>query len=146
MESKRQQKFARLLQKELAEVFQRDVPHLLNGAYISISTVRTSPDLGVVKVYLSLLLAKDPKAVVDNVRENTKAIRHALAQRIKSQVRVIPELNFFLDDSAEYAAKMDKIISDLDIPAAPEEDENNDGIPDNDFTRGESDEDEEELR
>ena len=145
MESKRQQKFARLLQKELAEVFQRDVPHLLNGAYISISTVRTSPDLGVVKVYLSLLLAKDPKAVVANVRENTKAIRHALAQRIKSQVRVIPELNFFLDDSAEYAAKMDKIISDLDIPAAPEEDENGDGIPDNDFTRGESDEDEEEL-
>ena len=145
MESKRQQKFARLLQKELAEVFQRDVPHLLNGAYISISTVRTSPDLGVVKVYLSLLLAKDPKAVVANVRENTKAIRHALAQRIKSQVRVIPELIFFLDDSAEYAAKMDKIISDLDIPAVSKEDENNDGIPDNDFTRAESDEDEEEL-
>ena len=141
MESKRQQKFARLLQKELAEVFQRDVPHLLNGAYISISTVRTSPDLGVVKVYLSLLLAKDPKAVVANVRENTKAIRHALAQRIKSQVRVIPELNFFLDDSAEYAAKMDKIISDLDIPEAPK-----DEIPDDDFTRAESDEDEEELK
>ena len=145
MESKRQQKFARLLQKELAEVFQRDVPHLFNGAYISISTVRTSPDLGVVKVYLSLLLAKDPKAVIATVREHTKAIRHALAQRIKSQVRVIPELNFFLDDSAEYAAKMDKIISDLDIPPAPAEDENNDGIPDNDYTRGESDEDEEEL-
>ena len=140
MESKRQQKFARLLQKELAEVFQRDVPHLLNGAYISISTVRTSPDLGVVKVYLSLLLAKDPQAIIAQVRENTKAIRHALAQRIKSQVRVIPELNFFLDDSAEYAAKMDKIISDLDIPAAPK-----DEIPDDDFTRAESDEDEEEL-
>ncbi|MBK0404239.1 30S ribosome-binding factor RbfA [Adhaeribacter sp. BT258] len=145
MESKRQQKFARLLQKELAEVFQRDVPHLFNGAYISISTVRTSPDLGVVKVYLSLLLAKEPKEVIATVRENTKAIRHALAQRIKNQVRVIPELNFFLDDSAEYAAKMDKIISDLDIPAAPAEDENNDGIPDNDFTRAESDEDEEEI-
>ena len=145
MESKRQQKFARLLQKELAEVFQRDVQHLFNGAYISISTVRTSPDLGVVKVYLSLLLAKEPKAVIATVHENTKAIRHALAQRIKNQVRVIPELNFFLDDSAEYAAKMDKIISDLDIPPAPENDENNDGIPDNDFTRGESDEDEEEI-
>ena len=145
MESKRQQKFARLLQKELAEVFQRDVPHLFNGAYISISTVRTSPDLGVVKVYLSLLLAKDPKAVIATVREHTKAIRHALAQRIKSQVRVIPELNFFLDDSAEYAAKMDKIISDLDIPPATAEDENHDGIPDDDFTRAESDEDEEEI-
>ena len=145
MESKRQQKFARLLQKELAEVFQRDVSHLFNGAYLSITTVRTSPDLGVAKIYLSMLLAKNPQEILATVRENTKAVRHALAQRIKSQVRVIPELIFFLDDSAEYAAKMDKIISDLDIPAAPEEDENGDGIPDNDFSRGESDEDEEEL-
>ncbi|MFC5270773.1 30S ribosome-binding factor RbfA [Adhaeribacter terreus] len=145
MESKRQQKFARLLQKELAEVFHRDVSHLFNGAYLSITTVRTSPDLGVVKVYLSMLLAKNPQEILATVRENTKAVRHALAQRIKNQVRVIPELIFFLDDSAEYAAKMDKIISDLDIPPAPEEDANNDGIHDNDFTRAESDEDEEEL-
>jgi ribosome-binding factor A len=145
MESKRQQKFARLLQKELAEVFQRDVSHLFNGAYLSITTVRTSPDLGVAKIYLSMLLAKNPQEILATVRENTKAVRHALAQRIKKQVRVIPELIFFLDDSAEYAAKMDKIISNLDIPAAPKEDENGDGIPDNDFTRGESDEDEEEL-
>lgn len=144
MESKRQQKFARLLQKELAEVFQRDVSHLFNGAYLSITTVRTSPDLGVAKIYLSMLLAKNPQEILATVRENTKAIRHALAQRIKSQVRVIPELIFFLDDSAEYAAKMDKIISDLHIPAATE-DENGDGIPDNDFTRAESDEDEEEI-
>jgi ribosome-binding factor A len=144
MESKRQQKFARLLQKELAEVFQRDVSHLFNGAYLSITTVRTSPDLGVAKIYLSMLLAKNPQEILATVRENTKAVRHALAQRIKSQVRVIPELIFFLDDSAEYAAKMDKIISDLDIPAAPK-DENGDDIPDDDFTRAQSDEDEEEL-
>lgn len=140
MESKRQQKFARLLQKELAEVFQRDVSHLFNGAYLSITTVRTSPDLGVAKIYLSMLLAKNPQEILATVRENTKAVRHALAQRIKNQVRVIPELIFFLDDSAEYAAKMDKIISDLDIPAAPK-----DETPDDDFTRAESDEDEEEL-
>lgn len=116
MESKRQQKFAKLLQKELAEVFQREVTHLFNGAYISLSVVRVSPDLGVAKIYLSMLLAPDPKAVLQSVRENIKAIRQALAQRIKNQVRVIPELIFYLDDSAEYAAKMDKIISDLDIP------------------------------
>jgi len=140
MESKRQQKFARLLQKELAEVFQRDVSHLFNGAYLSITTVRTSPDLGVAKIYLSMLLAQNPQEILATVRENTKAVRHALAQRIKKQVRVIPELIFFLDDSAEYAAKMDKIISDLDIPEAPKED-----IPGDDFTRAESDEDEEEL-
>jgi ribosome-binding factor A len=129
MESKRQQKFSRVLQKELAEVFQRDVSHLINGAYISITLVRVSPDLGIAKVYLSLLLAKQPKEVLEEVQANTKAIRHALAQRIKSQVRVVPELIFYLDDSAEYAAHMDKIISGLDIPPAEDDeagtDENN---------------------
>ena len=120
MESKRQQKFSRLLQKELAEIFQRDVTHFFKGNYISVSTVRVSPDLGVAKVYLSLVLPGDSKTLLQEVRENTKAIRQALAQRIKKQVRVIPDLIFFLDDSAEYAARMDKIISDLHIPPAEE--------------------------
>ena len=122
MESKRQQKFSRLILKELSDIFQRDVSHLVQGAYISISTVRVSPDLGVAKIYLSMMLTKEPKKVLDEIRVNSKIIRHSLAQRIKNQVRVIPELIFYLDDSAEYAAKMDKIISDLHIP--PTEPEN----------------------
>jgi ribosome-binding factor A len=120
MESKRQQKFNRLLQKELAEIFQRDVTHFFKGNLISVSVVRVSPDLGVAKIYLSLVLPGDGKAALQEVRENTKAIRHALAQRIGKQVRVVPNLVFFLDDSAEYAAKMDKIISGLDIPPTEE--------------------------
>jgi ribosome-binding factor A len=123
MESKRQQKFSRVLQKELAEVFQRDVSHILKGAYISITLVRVSPDLGVAKIYLSLLLAQNPQEVIQEIRVNTKAIRHALAQRIKNQVRVIPELIFYLDDSAEYAAHMDKVISGLDIPPPSDDDD-----------------------
>ena len=122
MESKRQQKFSRLIQTEIAEIFQREVPHLFNGSYISVSVVRVSPDLGVAKIYLSLILPGDAKAILQQVKENTKAIRTALAQRIKKQVRVIPELIFYLDDSAEYAARMDKLISGLDIPPADEED------------------------
>lgn len=124
MESKRQQKFSRLIQKEIAEIFQREVPHLFDGSYISVSVVRVSPDLGVAKLYLSLILPGDAKAILQQVRENTKAIRHALSQRIKKQVRVIPELIFYLDDSAEYAARMDKLISGLDIPPAEEEEDN----------------------
>src|SRR5688572_6191176 len=123
MESKRQQKFSRVLQKELAEVFQRDVSHLFNGAYVSITQVRVSPDLGVAKIYLSLLLANNQQEVLQIIKTNTKAVRHALAQRIKNQVRVIPELIFYLDDSAEYAAHMDKIISGLDIPPPSEDDD-----------------------
>jgi len=126
MESKRQQKFSRLIQKEIAEIFQREVTHLFHGAYISVSRVRVSPDLGVAKIYLSLLLGGDSKAILQEVKENTKAIRHALAQRIKNQVRVIPELVFYLDDSAEYAARMDKIINDLDIPPAADDEEKED--------------------
>ncbi|CAN5748212.1 30S ribosome-binding factor RbfA [soil metagenome] len=123
MESKRQQKFAKLIQKELAEIFQREVSHLFNGAYVSVGTVRVSPDLGVARVYLSLLLAHNGKEQIEEIRSNTKTIRHHLAQRIKNQVRSIPELVFYLDDSAEYAARMDKIISDLAIPPAPADEE-----------------------
>jgi ribosome-binding factor A len=126
MESKRQQKFSRLIQKELADIFQREVPHLFGGAFISVSTVRVSPDLGQARTYLSVMLAPNPQELLLEIRLNTKTIRHHLAQRIKSQVRVIPELSFYLDDSAEYAANMDKIFSGLEIPPAPEEDEDDD--------------------
>ena len=126
MESKRQQKFSRLIQKELADIFQREVPHLFGGAYISVSVVRVSPDLGLARVYISVMMAPNPQELLLEVRLNTKTIRHHLAQRIKSQVRVIPELNFYLDDSAEYAASMDRLFSGLEIPPAPEEDEDDD--------------------
>ncbi|WP_114777715.1 30S ribosome-binding factor RbfA [Botryobacter ruber] len=122
MESKRQQKFSRLIQKELAEIFQREVPHLFEGAYISVSVVRVSPDLGLARVYLSVMLAKNKETLLLEIRANTKTIRHLLAQRIKSQVRVVPELVFYLDDSAEYAAQIEKLFSNLDIPPADEED------------------------
>ena len=117
MESKRQQKFASLLQQDLAAVFQRDLPHLFPGLPPGISTVRVSPDLGVARIYLSVLLAGTGEAALANVQDNSKAIRHALGKRIRKQVRIIPELVFFLDDSAAYAAKMDALMGHLDIPA-----------------------------
>lgn len=129
MESKRQQKFSRLIQKELADIFQREVPHLFGGAYISVSVVRVSPDLGVAKVYLSVMMAQNNESVLQEVRINAKTIRHQLAQRIKNQVRIIPELIFYLDDTAEYAAKIDKLFENLDIPPAGEDDEDDETYP-----------------
>ncbi|GAA3938262.1 ribosome-binding factor A [Hymenobacter algoricola] len=124
MESKRQQKFASLLLQDLAAVFQRDLPHLFTGLPPGISTVRVSPDLGVARIYLSALLAGSGEGLLAAVQDNSKAIRQALAKRIRKQVRIIPELVFFLDDSAQYAAKMDAIIGTLHIPAeAPEADD-----------------------
>ncbi|WP_076606534.1 ribosome-binding factor A [Rufibacter radiotolerans] len=138
MESKRQQKFARLIQKELADIFQRDVSHLFHGAYISVSGVQVSPDLGVAKAHLSLLLNPNGREMLKEIQVHTKTIRHELAKRIKNQVRVIPELIFYLDDTAEYAAKMDKILATLDIPSESKED------PTNPFTNPEDETGEEE--
>ena len=127
MESKRQQKMASLLQQELAEVLRRDLPHVLGGGLVpSISAVHVSPDMGVARVYLSLLLGQDAQDRLAQIQEHTKEIRHALGKRIRNQARVVPELIFFHDDSAAYAAHMDKVLTDLDIPPAPPEDEEGD--------------------
>jgi ribosome-binding factor A len=125
MESKRQQKHAKLLQKELGDIFQKEAKHLIGKAMITITRVMVSPDLGFAKVYVSFLLA-DPKATYELINEHKKEIRHHLSKRIGKSVRVIPEIAFFPDDSATYAQYMDKVISDLNIPPAPAEEEEED--------------------
>lgn len=122
MESKRQQKYAKLIQKELGDIFQKEAKHLIGRALVTITRVMVSPDLGFAKAYLSFLIA-DPKKTFELIDEHKKEIRHALAKRIGKTVRVIPELAFFPDDSASYAQHMDQVISSLNIPPAPEEDE-----------------------
>ena len=123
MDSKRQQKMASLLQQELAAVLQRDLPHLFGGGLApSISMVKVTPDLGQARVYLSLILGNDANERIEIVRDNAKEIRHALAKRIRKTARVVPELVFFHDDSAAYAAHMDQVLGTLDIPAPPKED------------------------
>ncbi|UOG74939.1 ribosome-binding factor A [Hymenobacter tibetensis] len=119
MESKRQQKVSSLLQQELATVFQRDLPHLFPGLAPGIAGVRVSPDLGVARVYLSQLLMREGSGqeMLDLVQDNLKQIRQALAKRVRQTLRIVPDLVFFLDDSAAYAAKMDEVLSKLDIPA-----------------------------
>ena len=120
MESKRQQKMASLLQQELAAVLQRDLPHLFGGGMApGISTVKVTPDLGQARVYLSLLLGGDAEARLATMRDNGKEIRHALAKRIRQTARLVPELIFFHDDSAAYAAHMDEVLGTLVIPPAP---------------------------
>ena len=122
MESKRQQKYAKLIQKELGDIFQKESKHLVGKAMITITRVMMSPDLSFAKVYVSFLLA-DPAATYELINEHKKEIRHHLAKRIGKSVRIIPELAFFPDDSASYAQHMDKVISGLNIPPAPEEEE-----------------------
>jgi ribosome-binding factor A len=114
----RQQKFARLIQKELSDVFQRDKRGILENAFITIAEVRVSPDLGVAKVYISMMLAKDKQAILDKLDLHKKEIRKALGDKIRNQARVIPELVFFIDEVEENAIKMEELIRNLNIPPA----------------------------
>lgn len=126
MDNKRQQKFSRLIQKELSEIFQREGKAHFGNAFITVTRVDVSPDLGVARVYLSFMLAPSKQLLLEDIREKVKLIRQHLGNRIRHQARVIPELVFFLDATAEYAAKMDTLISGLNIPPATEEDPDDD--------------------
>ncbi|WP_162340938.1 30S ribosome-binding factor RbfA [Cyclobacterium salsum] len=123
MESKRQQKYSKLIQKELGELFQREGKPLVGKAMVTVTRVLMSPDLGVAKINLSFLLA-DNQQLYSRINDNKGQIRKFLGNRIGKSVRIIPELVFYLDESAAYAQHMDDVISNLDIPDAPDEDEN----------------------
>ena len=129
MESKRQQKVGRQIQKDLGDIFQREARHLINGSFVTVTAVRMTPDLGIARAYLSFLPDKNRKLILEAIQENTRFIRTKLGERVRHQLRVVPELHFYLDDTAEYAAKMDALFAGLDIPPAPEEDEEDNDTP-----------------
>ena len=121
MESKRQQKVARQIQKDLSDIFQKEGRTWFDNAFITVTIVRMSPDLGVARIYLSFLAAKNKGLLLEQIQERNKSIRQLLGQRIRHQLRIVPELHFYLDDTAEYAAKMDSLFANLTIPPATEE-------------------------
>jgi ribosome-binding factor A len=115
----RQQKFARLIQKELSEIFQRDKRGFLDNAFITIAEVKVSPDLSVAKVYISMMLAKDKQGILTKLDTHKKEIRRALGEKIRNQARIVPELAFFIDEVEENAIKMDDLLKSLNIPPSP---------------------------
>lgn len=94
---------------------------MLDGAFVTITTVRVTQDLSIARAYLSVLPEEKKQLVLDNVTEYVKLIRQKLGERVRHQLRIVPNLQFYLDDTAEYAAKMDALFSGLDIPE-PRED------------------------
>jgi ribosome-binding factor A len=121
MESKRQKQVGKQIQKDLSEIFQRDLKSLFGDAFVTITDVKVTPDMGIARVYLSVLLSKEPAEILQLVRENTTSIRGKLGHRVRHQFRIIPELNFYLDDTAEYAQKIEDLFANLHIPPAEEE-------------------------
>ena len=116
MESKRQLKFSKMIQKDLGDIFHHEVQDLIGKAFITVTLVRMSPDLGVAKVYLSMMMVEDKQKLIDHIIERKGYIRKLLSARIGKKARVIPELMFFLDDSMEYSENIDRILKNLNIP------------------------------
>jgi ribosome-binding factor A len=110
MDTTRQNKVARLIQKELGEIFQRETKVFFGTAMITVMQVRISPDLSVARVYVSLFNSKDNKALLEDIKKHTKEIRGKLGDRVKKQLRIVPSLVFFHDDSVDYAMHIDELL------------------------------------
>ena len=121
-ESKRQKQAAGLIQRDLSELFQRNAANWLGKpTFVTITNVTMSPDLSVAKVYLSFVLDDNRQAMMDTLNQRKSDVRRVLGNRIGKAVRVVPELIFYLDESADYASHIDQLLSDLDIPPAEDE-------------------------
>lgn len=116
MNSKRQQQNARMLQKEIGLLFQFDLPEITSSAFITIADVKVTPDLKQAKIYLRFLNVKDTDKLLDLIQKRSWQIRKALAQKIRNQVKYIPELMFHLDQTLEDAEKMEQMFKNLNIP------------------------------
>ena len=109
MESTRQAKIARLIQKELSELFRKQTA-AMGGVLVSVSAVRISPDLSVARGYLSIFPSKYAEEMLANINRNAKTIRYELAKILRYQLRKMPELTFFIDDSLDYIDHIDDIL------------------------------------
>lgn len=111
MESTRQQRINKLLQKELGDIFLLDAKNM-PGVLVTVSEVRVSPDLSFAKVFLSIFPSDKGKTLIKNITNNSKAIRYDLGTRIGKQVRIIPELAFSLDTSLDYLERIDTLLNE----------------------------------
>lgn len=119
MEGKRQAKIARLIQRELSEIFRRQTAAMGN-VIVSVSAVRVTPDLSIAKVYLSIFPPEKSNEILENIKRQSKTCRYELAQAVKQTLRKCPDLQFYLDDSLDYAENIDRLLGLSPTAPAPE--------------------------
>jgi len=110
MESTRQQKIARLIQKETGLIFQQECRELCQGALVTVTKAHVASDLSVARIYVSLFATSNKQGLLDHIRHHVKEIRHHLGNRVHNQLRIIPEIQFFLDDSLDYIENIDHLL------------------------------------
>ena len=109
MQETRQNRIARLLQKELSLIFQSQT-RMMHGTMVSVTRVKVSPDLGICTAYLSIFPSEKSEELLKNITANEKTIRYELVTRVRNQLRIIPELRFFIDDSLDYIERIDELL------------------------------------
>jgi ribosome-binding factor A len=112
MENTRQQKISRLLQQEMGKIFQQETKSIFGSTMITVTEVRISPDLSVAKVWVSIMPLGGAKKedVMTAIKDNTSDLRRRLGMRVGKQVRIIPQLTFFLDDSLDYIQNIERLL------------------------------------
>ena len=109
MQDTRQNRIARMLQKELSLIFQQQTK-AMHGTMVSVTRCKVSPDRGICTAYLSVFPSEKAGETIEAVRANVKQVRYELGTRIRNDVRVIPELRFFIDDSLDYIERIDELL------------------------------------
>ena len=109
MQETRLNRVSRLLQKELASIFQSQT-RAMHGVLVSVTRVKISPDLSICTSYLSIFPSDKSEELLNNIRANEKTIRYDLGQRVRNQLRIVPELRFFIDDSLDYMERIDTLL------------------------------------
>ena len=109
MQETRQNRICRLLQKELSLIFQSQT-RAMRGVMVSVTRVRVSPDLSICTAYLSIFPSEKSEELLQNIQRNTSQIRYELGTRVRNQLRIIPELRFFINDSLDYMERIDELL------------------------------------
>ena len=110
MESRRQSKVSRLLQKELGTLFVSDLKSLTGKSIVSVTVVRISPDLGYARVYLSIFSPGGETGVLENIQDHTSEVRGKLGNKVRNSLKKVPELQFFEDDSLDYSERINELL------------------------------------
>jgi len=113
IEGKRQKQVAAVLEKDLNDIFQRLGLSMQNGGLVSISSVRITPDLFDARIYLSFYKVTDPVKTLNTIQEKSWEIKKELTARVRHQLRSMPQLNFFIDDTLDYVDKMEQLFKDI---------------------------------
>jgi len=119
-ESKRQKQIGNVIQKEMSDIFQREGLNIIHNSMISISKVKVTPDLMEARIYLSFFQVEEPAKMLQHIKDRDWDLRKQLAARIKNQVRKIPVIQYYMDDTLEYVFKMEEVFKNLNIPKEEE--------------------------